>query len=100
MLYSSYWILYVLGELTRQLNIEHSKINFDTIWKYYSVSVKIIKDVWKKEKEESKTSSFAFESFFKKSKPMKYLNQLLERENFEHYLDNENGTGTKKGQGN
>jgi len=88
LLYSSYWILYVLRKTASFLRIDLNKENTDKIWKYYSVAARIIKDVWNQEFESEKdtTGPLAYEPFFKKNKPMKYLTQIFDTNKIETYL--------------
>lgn len=89
LLYSTYWILYILHKIVTFLKIELSKENTDQIWKYYPVSVAIIKDIWAKEIENEKDAAgaVAYEPFFKKNKPMKYLTQILDTDEIKRYLN-------------
>jgi hypothetical protein len=89
LLYSSYWILYVLSKIASFLKIESGKEHTEKIWKYYPAAVKIIKDVWTQEIENEKDTAgaVAYEPFFKKNKPMKYLTQILDTNKIESYLN-------------
>lgn len=91
LLYSSYWVLYVLHELAVYKKIEVVLDNLDKISKLYGVAAQIVKDVWKEElrSEKGRGKAFAFESFFKKSKPMKYLDKFFEMDKIKEYLKEE-----------
>jgi len=88
LLYSSYWILYVLHELAIYKNIDLILDNTEEICKLYEIASQIIKDVWKEDTKNEKDPArrFAYESFFKKSKPMKYLDILFESDKIKEYF--------------
>ena len=88
LLYSSYWVLFVLNKIASHLKIEIISDNFKEIIEYYPVASKIIKAVWKEEQQNENDPGklFAVESFFKKNKPMKYIDKIFESEKIQEYL--------------
>ena len=86
LLYSSYWILFVLNKIASYLKIPRE--NFDEINKYYPIACTMIKDVWNEDLKNEKDSgmNFAYESFFKKNKPMKYIDDIFNSKRIDGYL--------------
>lgn len=89
LLYSSYWILYILGKIAEIKCIEIKKENLEKLWENYPVATKIIKGVWIEEikNEPSERKRLQFEQFFKKNRPMKYIDQIFESEKINKYLE-------------
>jgi len=88
LLYSSYWVLFVLNKIAIHLKIEIINKNFEEIAEHYPIASKIIKDIWIKERknEKSRVPSFAYESFFKSNKPMKYIEKIFDSEKIKEYI--------------
>lgn len=88
LLYSSYWILYVLHEIAIYKEITLIKENIEKINNFYLTAHKIIKDIWKEElKDEKETKrALAFESFFKKNQPMKHLDKIFNSDKIKEYF--------------
>jgi len=69
-LYASYYILYILGELAKAKGIALSFDNFPEIWNLYPEAIQIIRTLIKTEKESS-NEPYTHASFFVSTKPKK-----------------------------
>lgn len=88
LLYSSYWILFILNKIASHLKIEIINNNLEEIIEYYPAACEIIKAVWDEEEKDEKdpVRSLAYESFFKKNKPMKYIDKIFESEMINKFI--------------
>lgn len=86
LLYSSYWVLYIIHEIAAYIKIELKLENFEKIANYYPIAHNIIKDVWGDELKSEKPPRFSYEAFFKKTKPMKYMDKIFETDKIKEYL--------------
>jgi hypothetical protein len=68
-LYASYHILYLMGEMAAQKNIELTYANVDLIWSFYEQAEFIVKDLIKKEQESNTKLKYAHPYFFKSNRP-------------------------------
>ena len=82
-LYSSYYILYIIGELCKMEKIETSNNNLEQIWALYPRSIKILKSITENELKNSKNSkdNFSYVSFFKSNKPKQLFKELQRKAN-------------------
>ncbi|MEK6926672.1 MAG: AIPR family protein [Nanoarchaeota archaeon] len=89
LLYSSYWILYVLHEIAVYKKIDLIKENYEEIDCFYPIACQIINDIWNEEIKDEKEPSkiFAYEPFFKKNQPMKYIDKIFDSDKIKEYVN-------------
>jgi len=85
-LYASYYILYIFGELADQLNIEHTLDNKNTIYLMYSLAKEIVSQLIEKERKEVK-EKYEDASFFKSNKPKKHFESILDSDKRSEILE-------------
>jgi len=69
-LYASYYILYIIGELARRKAIPISPDNFTEIWGLYPEAIQTVRKLIKFERENTR-ESYTHASFFVSTKPKK-----------------------------
>lgn len=80
-LYASYYILYILGELASRQGISlENKNSTDEIWDLYDLAVKLINVIVNKERKrlESTGELFEYAPFFKTNRPKKYFEDTID----------------------
>lgn len=78
-IYASYYVLYIMGEIARRKNIDLVYANFQKIWDLYQDSINIIEEIIHKEQEIS-GQRYVHSAFFKSNKSKKYFEELEETE--------------------
>lgn len=78
-LYSSYHILYMMGELARQQNVELSFTNLPTILKFYDDAVYHLRNIINLEKQrlQGHKDTYNHIAFFKSSRPKKLFEEQI-----------------------
>jgi len=80
MLYASYYILYVLGELASKQGISLEYRNIESIWSLYDLAIELVNRIVRKEQKrlESAKEPFEYAPFFKTNRPKKYFEDMLD----------------------
>jgi len=78
-IYSSYYVLYIVGELARVSSIELDYKNVDSIWALYPKAILLIEKSIQQEKS-IKGKQYSHANFFRSNKSKKYLEGLDEAE--------------------
>ncbi|MDJ0659392.1 MAG: AIPR family protein [Crocosphaera sp.] len=79
-LYASYYILHIIGELAQQQAIDLTLSNIEKIWQLYKKAIEYLEKIIEKEKKQSQ-NKYAHASFFRSNKPKKYFEEIMEKEN-------------------
>ncbi len=74
-IYTSYWLLYILRILAENDSIDLTYNNIDIIWNKYSEAKVIIEKIIINEKQNNKKDKYNPAAFFKHNKPKKYLDE-------------------------
>ena len=98
LLYSSYWVLYIIHELAAYKKIDIILENSEDIITLYQIAAQIIRDIWKEETKNEKGAarSYAYEQFFKKNKPMKYIDRIFDSDKIKEYFKKEKSNTDSK----
>lgn len=78
LLYSSYYILYILNEITDYLEIDIDIDNLDKIWDKYPNAIAVIEELIKKEKQIEGIDTYSNAVFFKTNNPKRHLKELMD----------------------
>ena len=87
--YTTYWILYFLGEIAKFYSLELEYKNIDKIWNLFPKVRRLIEYSCEKERDylDRKKEKFSYLTFFKhSSKPKKYYEQLITEDNLESVI--------------
>ena len=77
-LFTSYWLLYILGILADKNSIALNYNNIDIIWNKYPEAKTLIEKIIAEEKQSNRKDKYAHAVFFKHNKPKKYLGDEYE----------------------
>ncbi|MBC5991929.1 AIPR family protein [Pontibacter cellulosilyticus] len=86
--YSSYWVLYFIGELSRLKEIDFKLKNLESIWNLSTKAYELIEDLIRQEREflKGRNETYSHSQFFKYGKPKKYFEDLKVDEVKKKYL--------------
>jgi hypothetical protein len=86
-LHASYYLLYLLSELSEKIGLERSQENINKIWKLYPLAKNILISIIKKEEAslEGYKEKYSHAAFFKSNKP-KTRFETYDRETLEHWI--------------
>lgn len=78
-LFASYYILYIMGELAKQKSIDLTFDNLSNIWLLYPKAVEIVKELIGSEKRllEGHKDTYSHATYFVSNKPKKYFEERL-----------------------
>ncbi|MCD4670734.1 MAG: hypothetical protein K8S14_09850, partial [Actinomycetia bacterium] len=86
LLYSSYYILYVLYEIAFYKEIEINLDHLKDIVKEIPSAVKIIEEIIVRERQAIGSDTYSDAMFFKSSNPKKHLKELIDNGEIENYI--------------
>lgn len=77
-LYSSYYILYVISKLAQKKSIEINFENFEKIWNLYPEALNILREIIETEQNSlNQKDKFSYATFFNLEKPKKMLEEFM-----------------------
>jgi len=85
-LYATYYILYILFEISDFLQIDTDMANFEVIWEKYPNAIEILEELIKMEKNALGDDIYSDAAFFKYSNPKKHLEKLIENDAIKKFL--------------
>jgi hypothetical protein len=78
-LFASYYILYIMGELAKQESIDLTFDNLSNIWSLYPKAIGIVRGLIDSEKKllEGHKDTYSHATYFVSNKPKKYFEETL-----------------------